>query len=284
LDQTSAIAGLTVGKISYVNALPFYYGLLEDQDHVDFREGSPADVNRWMREGKVDIAPISSLEYALRPDDYFLLPHVCIGSRDFSRSVLLLSRERIEGLDHEPIVLTDKSLSSQVLLKILLKFKYRMTNTFHQAAGGPEELMSRVKACLVIGDEALYFRPKEFMYRYDLSELWWGWTGLPFCFALWAVRRTCYEVSRESVYQFHRRLTRALCRNTEDFERLIRDALGFTIADEQFAALFGYLFNLVYAIDVEMKESLLRFYDYAHQLGVIPSAPELVFLEGVPRF
>ena len=81
-----------VGKIAYVNTAPFYFNLFEGQPISPFLEGTPAQINQLMAKGKLDFAPISSLEYALHQDQYFLLPGLCIGSRDFSRSVLLFSR------------------------------------------------------------------------------------------------------------------------------------------------------------------------------------------------
>ena len=143
---------LRVGRIAYVNTVPFYYQLFGEGAPVAFVEGTPAEINDLMSKGRIDLAPISSLEYALHQDHYVLLPNLCIGSRDFSRSVLLLSRERIEGLNRTKIVLSKKSLSSVALLKILLKFKYRFENDFITRSGTPDEMFEHGKAVLAIGD------------------------------------------------------------------------------------------------------------------------------------
>jgi len=52
-----------VGKIRYFNCLPFYFGL-EDALHnfdVTYLEKDPVGINQAMKEGEIDIAPISSL-------------------------------------------------------------------------------------------------------------------------------------------------------------------------------------------------------------------------------
>jgi chorismate dehydratase len=52
---------------------------------------------------------------------------------------------------------------------------------------------SEADAFLLIGNDALTesFRPTPgFPHRYDLASEWWAWTGLPFVFALWTIRRS----------------------------------------------------------------------------------------------
>ena len=269
-----------VGRIAYVNTAPFYYQLFDKETPVAFVEGTPTEINELMAKGQIDLAPISSLEYAAHQDQYLLLPALCIGSRDFSRSVLLLSRERIEGLNRAKIVLSKKSFSSVALLKILLKFKYHFENDFVVEDGTPDEMLERGKAVLAIGDEALFYKPKEFMYKYDLSELWWDWTELPFCFSVWAVRRKYYNQNPSEVHEFCRNLRLTTECNLQDLETLLKKALGLTIADDKFSQVFGYLFNLNYFLDHEMKEGLELFYRLAARLELTPPVKEIHFIEG----
>lgn len=268
-----------VGRIAYLNTLPFYHQLFDGVASVFTVDGTPAEINQWMSDGELDFAPISSLEYALHPDQYMLLPDLCIGARDFSRSVLLISRERIEGLNGETIVLTEKSLSSQVLLKILLKYKYVFDNEFKVSNKPPDEMLEEGKAALVIGDEALFYKPKGFVYKYDLSELWWDWSKRPFCFAVWALRRAFYEENPAQAFRFHKRLKENTERNMQDIERLVSEGLGLTIADERFTTVFGYLFNLNYNLDSEMLKGLELFYRLAARLGLAPKLDRIHFLE-----
>ena len=230
-----ALKQARIGKIAYVNTLPFYYQLFEDRFAVSYIEGTPTEINDLMSREKIDFAPISSLEYALHQDQYILLPDLCIGSRDFSRSVLLFSRERVDGLNHTQIVCSKKSLSSAALLKVLLRFKYRFSNEFIVSDGMPDEMLKLGDAALAIGDDALFYKPKEFLFKYDLSELWWNWTELPFCFALWAVRREYYEDHPREVVEFYLKLKENTERNLQDLEILLRDGCKLTVADERFS-------------------------------------------------
>ena len=274
--------GIRVGRISYINSIPFYHRLSEKPSSepaspLEFVEGYPAQVNAAMCQGKVDVAPISSLEYLHRQKDYVILPDLAIGSRDFSGSVLLISKEKIDGLDGEKIALARQSLSSCALLRILFKFKYKFKNEFTVENGNPAEMIKNYKAALVIGDEALLYHPEEFVYKYDLSELWWNWTAKPFCFAVWAARREFAEKHPEELKAFYRRLKKNLEANLRDIEALLKDAVNLTFLDERFPKLFGYLFNLNYGLDLSMREGLELFFRLAQRLGGSPRPEKLEF-------
>lgn len=272
-----------LGRIRYLNTLPFYHGLAapSEKNGLEFawESGSPSEINQKMREGKLDVAPISSLEYLNHQEQYLIFPDLCIGSRDFSTSVLLLSKERMEGLNGATLSLSEESLSAATLVKILLKFKFKFQNRFRVEPSNPDKMLARAKGCLVIGDDALFFRPQEFVFKTDLSEAWWDWTGLPFCFSLWAVRRAHYEEHSNEIRRLYRRLKLNLERNLEDLEKLLREGLGMTLADEKFPAVFGYLFNLNYSLDPSMREGLELFFRFAHRLGVSPRPKKLEFIE-----
>jgi chorismate dehydratase len=50
-----------------------------------------------------------------------------------------------------------------------------------------EAMLADHDAALMIGDQSMRAR-KEGLLVMDLAEEWFGWTGLPFVFALWTVR------------------------------------------------------------------------------------------------
>jgi chorismate dehydratase len=164
-----------------------------------------------------------------------------------------------------------------VLLRILLKFKYKFQNRFVLSQSDPEKMLAKYPAALVIGDDALLYHPKEFVYKYDLSELWWNWTEKPFCFALWAVRRSFAEKDPQKVILFYRKLRENLNRNLTDLEALIKNSLHFSFLDAAFPKIFGYLFNLSYGLDSTMIEGLELFYRLSQRLGFSPRLKKLEF-------
>ena len=269
---------IRVGKIRYLNCVPFYHHLEEIlPSQIEFLESVPVKINQAMRKGGLDIAPISSLEYLNHREDYFLMPQLAIGSRDFSSSVLLFSRERIDGLQGAKIAVSRESLSSAALLKILLRFKYKFDNEFFPMASDAAGMLARYPAALLIGNDALFFRPEKFVYKYDLSELWWNWTEKPFCFATWAVRKDFAKRHPEEASAFFEKLQANLHRNLSNLEALVEDALQMSFMHEQFPKVFGYLFNLSYGMDKGMQEGLELFFRLAYRHGISPKPGKIEF-------
>ena len=244
---------------------------------MSFFESHPVEINQAMERGEIDAAPISSLEYLHHQDDYLLLTNLAIGTRLFARSVLLLSKKKIEQLNGAVIALSRESLSSAGLVRILLGKKYNHRNTFELTDQDPEAMLQKYPAALVIGDQALFCQSKELIYKYDLGELWHSWTGKPFVFALWAVRKSFAARHPEVLRDFFETLKENLLRNLADPEGLLKQALGIAPSDKRFCQLLGYLVNLQYTLDADMKEGVLRFFELAHEEGLAPAPKALQF-------
>jgi chorismate dehydratase len=275
---------LRVGKIQYLNCVPFFFGFEEmirekgGMQELSFFETFPSEINQAMQRGQIDTGPVSSLEYLQHQDDYLLLPDLAIGARLFARSVLLISKKKIEQLDHAVIALSRESESSAGLVKILLKQRYGLRNTFDLAEQDPEAMLQKYPAALVIGDAALFCQPKDLVYKYDLGELWQSWTGKPFVFALWAVRKEFAKANETAAKSFQGILKENLLKNLSDPEDLLKKALNITPSDKKFCQILGYFVNLRYSLDVDMKEGVTRFFELAHEEGLAPSPQPLEFL------
>ena len=73
---------MRLGRISYANMAPVFYRLEADVEEV---AGVPTELNRMLLDGELDIAPISSIEYA-RNADRLLYPAACSASPRRGRS------------------------------------------------------------------------------------------------------------------------------------------------------------------------------------------------------
>lgn len=268
---------LKIGKISYLNCLPFYYGLPD----TEFFESYPSEINRAMQCGQIDMAPISSIEYLQHQDDYLLIS-MGIGAELFARSVLLLSKKEISELNGTSIALSQESLSSATLLQMLLKGRYQFDNTFEWTAQDPEAMLQKFSAALVIGDQALFCQPKEMIYKYDLAELWQAWTGKPFVFSVWAVRKSVALESTEKVLSFCGLLKENLSKNLSDPEGFLKRALEMKPEDKRFCLLLGYFSNLRYELTDDMKDGLRRFFELAHEYNLAPAPKPLEFFRCSP--
>jgi chorismate dehydratase len=123
---------LRLGRIGYLNVLPIYHALEtgEVEGHYQVASGPPAELNRLMAAGALDVSAASSIEYARRPEEYLLVPDLAIGSCGPVRSVLLLSRGPVGGLGGETILVSSQTHTSAALLKVLLADNLRLETSF----------------------------------------------------------------------------------------------------------------------------------------------------------
>jgi chorismate dehydratase len=106
---------IRLGRISYVNMAPVFHRLDADVEEVT---GVPTDLNRRLVAGEIDLAPISSIEYARNADRLRILPRLCVGSEGAVDSIQLVSRKPLEQV--RTVAITPESATSVVLTKVLL--------------------------------------------------------------------------------------------------------------------------------------------------------------------
>ena len=197
-----------VGKVCYINCEPVYYGIEEGAEAADcdLVEGTPAELNRMLARGDLDISVISSVAYAQSPGKYRLLSDLAIACDGAVGSVVCLSRLPLQDLDGERVLITQESLTSVYLLRLLLERDYGVRPVYLQGEVS-EVLPSEVAAGLLIGDPALRAsHERRYPHQLDLGEGWKALTGLPFVFALWGAREEFYQENPETTRTLHRAL------------------------------------------------------------------------------
>jgi len=163
------LTAIKLGRISYVNMAPVFYRLDADVEEVS---GVPTDLNRRLIGGQIDVAPISSIEWARNADSLRLLPRLCVSSEGAVDSIQLVSKLPLERV--RSVAVTPESATSVVLTKVLLP----------DATQVP--LGEEADAKLLIGDAALKSAFEDPTPHHDLGRLWLERTGLPMVFAVWA--------------------------------------------------------------------------------------------------
>ena len=269
---------LRVGEINYSNCIPIFYTLKKRHQCADytFVQGIPSELNQLISDGRIDISPSSSIEYAINPERYLILPELSISSIKKVESILLFSKLPMEELNNKTIALTKASATSTVLLKILLKRLYGYRNTFINTEESLEEGLKKYPAYLLIGDEALNANiNKKGLFVYDLGELWYNLTGKPFVFALWLIRKEAALSERRLVSQFYKDL---LASKKEAYNELVNIANNIdahnNIGHER---LIKYWQTISYDLTRKHIEGLLEFYNYSKIENIIKKVPELNF-------
>ena len=152
---------LRMGRISYLNVLPVYHPLEAGILPHDFElvSGPPALLNEMMSRGELHVSSCSCFEYARRPERYYLVGDLSIGSRGPVMSVLLLSRLPVEELGGHEILISGESHTSVALLRLLMRDRYKLDVRFSTGPVTPALRSDNPPtAFLAIGDEALRLR------------------------------------------------------------------------------------------------------------------------------
>ncbi len=214
---------LRSSRMRYVNDLPIYAAF--DAGALTYPGTLVADVparlNAMMREGELDMGPVSAYEYATDAERYTLLPDLCIGAREEIVSVLLISGLPPALLAGVKIATTTESATGCSLLRILLEQRYGVRANFVESAD-PLERARAGEPAMVIGDSAIdaaFEFPSEQVY--DLGALWRDWTGEQSVTAVWVARREIYERRLNEVRECLHALTDAYSWGRANRERVI---------------------------------------------------------------
>lgn len=268
---------LRISAISYLNTAPLMWDFEHAQaGHLfDISYTLPSACARALSEGKADIGIIPAAAYTQIPG-LQILPDVAIASRRAVRSILLVSKVPIEKA--HTVALDTSSMTSVALTKVLFEKWLGRARIFTSMAPDIDQMLAEHDAGLVIGDPALKIDRSRYA-TIDLAEEWIRHTGKPFVFAFWAVRRAALreaDPSLDLATVFRDSRDHGL--ENSSLSQIAREwapRLGLSQADVR-----SYLTeNIHYQLDSGCLEGLQLFYRYAAEIGALPAAPKLRFLE-----
>jgi chorismate dehydratase len=251
---------LRLGRISYANMAPVFYDL--EEGAFEQVPGVPTELNRRLMDGDIDVAPISSIEYARNADRLRLLPQLCVSTEGAVDSIQLITRKPLEQV--RSVAVTPESATSVVLTKVLL---------------GDVDLVpleQPADARMLIGDAALRSAFEDPTPHHDLGRLWQERTGLPMVYAVWA----CRDGITDGLEELQRAHLRSLAIARSEPEARARRAS----ADYGWPAGFlaRYFEKLRYHFGPREQQGLVRFFELAHLAGELETVPPLRFAELSP--
>jgi len=261
---------LLIGEIPYANLFPIFYMLKRESDlsGYEFIEGSPSDLNRQIREGRIDVSPSSSIEYLRHQNKYELIENHSISSAGPVGSILLFSKKPIETLGGLSVLTSSQSETSVALIQIVLNKFYELDCSFQSSTLQLKDALGSSSAYLLIGDEALMESIKwHDLYQYDIGELWYKHTGLPFTFALWIAHKDCCTGKNELYKKFIDDLNRAKSSALNRMETVAASCPLKNMLSEE--GLLSYWKKISYDFSDEHKKGLALFNAYAKELGLI---------------
>lgn len=258
-----------IGMVNYINTAPLYEPWKRRGAEGDWcvEEAPPATLNRMLAAGELDLGFVSCIEYGVHPWLYRIMPDLSISANGPVGSVFLFSKVPVKELDGQLVVLSSQSDTSVLLTKVVLEEFYGVRPRYQR---GELNSVNR-EACaalLAIGDDALRLvEDGSFPVQLDLGEIWKKHTGLPFVFAVCAVREDFCAAQPELLAAIHRRFIE--CR--EEGRARLKDIcmIAAPRIPMEVSACLAYLKGIEYDLAAEKLQALEKFFGYLVARGEI---------------
>src|SRR5258708_17120251 len=274
---------LRISAISFLNTAPLMWDFEQGEmaaklsEHFELSYTLPSRCAEQLKAGTADIGIIPVAAYTEIPH-LAIIPDVAIAAKDRVTSILLMSKFSLAKI--RSVATDDSSRSSAALVEIYLRKFVGLDPGIIRQKPDLAEMLRWHDAALLIGDPALQAQTKGY-YVYDLAEEWRRWTGRPFVFAFWAVRKAALhglELEIDIPRAFQRSRDNGLKHIPE-----IASSCGPRL-DLPATLITDYMTqNVDYFLDSENLEGLRLFFRYGAECKVLPAAPEIQFL-AQPKF
>lgn len=279
-DDSGIISGrpTRLGCVSYLNTLPLIEGLGKLRD-VRLTLTAPSRLIDLLEEDEADLALVSVIDYQRSGMDLVMVPSGMIGCDGPTMTVRLFSRVPIEGV--ETIHADADSHTSVTLARMLVAERRGDGRVPEVVEFDVDEHRARLvdaaehasepewpEALLLIGDKVVTDSPPAMLYPHqlDLGEAWQAWTGLPFVYAVWMCRAE--RAGDPMIATGSAVLDRQRRHNATRLAWIVASRAPVRgwprdLAEEYLSR------RLRYEVTAAHRESIERFFDEAHGLGLI---------------
>ena len=244
------LAPFKVGSVPYLNAVPLTRGIEDEIALVP-----PSQLAVQLRNGELDAALLSVTE-VLFHDLYDILDGIAVASLGEVKSVFLAHQCPLEKV--RTISADTASLTSVNLLKVLMAQRGQAIELV------PLKSYAEARECeavMLIGDQALDFIRSEPPHAiWDLGAAWFELTGLPFVYAVWALRRGVENDRLKA------RLREARDFGLDTLDHIIRSRTEYDLQFRQ-----DYLgWHIHYHLGADEKRGLAKFVELLRKYGFGP--------------
>ena len=238
----------------YLNSEPFYFGL--DRERFELHPLTPSAMTQAASENKLDTGPVSLVGYFQLEDILVPVSDFCIAVTETAQSVLLFSKKPIQELEGGIFGITDETTTSVQLLRVLLHHRYNLKPKAFVS------LKEEYDAFLLIGDNALRQREPQapYSYRYDLGQEWHSWTGYPFVFCQWVMRKDLPEGAQQELQE---NLQNSLDQGRANLDVIAKKRRDLDMSEEE---VIQYLKAFRYKTGPEEKAAIARFRELFYSL------------------
>lgn len=271
---------LRLGQLDYINCLPVYHALEEGllPLEAELVKKPPNVLNRLFMSSRLDVSPLSSIEYARNEDKCIILPDLSISADGRVMSILLFSKVPVTELEGKKVCLTESSATGVALLKVLFDHYYHVDVEYETTVPELNCMMERADGALLIGDNAMqahqYVKEHHIPYHVtDLGETWKQFTGAKMVYAVWVVRKAYAGFNAAAVD--------CLSNTLINSKKIGLSQLPSVIAKAQrrsglpLPVIKDYFQTIKHEFSEDYRKALLTFYNYAYKSGLIDERVKL---------
>lgn len=271
VEPDASPAMVRLGAVSYLNSRP----LIEDLEGLlpgsSIELDYPSRLSDALSANKLDVALIPSIEY-FRRGGYSIVSDACVAARGPVMSVKLYCRVHPGRV--RTMALDEGSRTSATLAKIILAERYGSVPVTESLSMDSSTTDSTADAVLLIGDRAMHSPPESFVEEFDLGQLWYEWTGLPFVFAMWVAHADADMTGLSAA------LSTARDRGIAAVERIADDESPKLNISRQTAHRY-LTHNLHYTMTSAERSGLQLFHELASQHNLVNRNANVVFSDFV---
>ena len=257
-----------VAAVSFFNAKPLLAGL-DDVPEIELLPDVPSRMLGLLDDGQADAAllPVIDLQRATRP--LTVIPAGCIAAAGVVLTVRVFSHVRPERI--QTLLADTDSHTSVALAQVLWWMRFKRRLRIAPLPVAARDVAADAQAVLMIGDKVVARPPIGFDFQFDLGQMWFEMTGLPFTFAVWAAAETAHA------NELHRVLSAARRDGTDHLHELAHTFAPqynwpLDLAERYYTRCLQFDFTPAH------REGLAEFFHYAAEVGVIGEVrPVLIF-------
>lgn len=245
-----------LGIVPHLFAQPLFFGLRRQEEPpafelVESRRAGTAELAIKLRQGQLDGAFLSPIDYARDYSRYRIVPSVGVASERESAAVSLLFRESLHRVGS---IAVDPSAGSEVVLThIIFAEKYDSVPKIVPMIGTIEQALEKADAVLQLGKPGPEMKGRK--NKLDLVDEWSDITGLPYVHGFWVVPEEALSVSElQSIIESGRE-------GASNLKSISRDT--------------RYLRRFGYELNGEVLSALAEFYRMAFSHGILKDLPDI---------
>lgn len=248
-----------------IDDLPLTFGLQQLKDST-LKFGNSNERFKWISEGSVDIAFISSIDFACLKGGWKVFPKICKSTKGPSKRAVLFFNKNLKDINN--IAVHENARTSEIVLKVVLKELHQIETNFEKMSGKLNNSLKQCDAVLLTGDQAIR-ETENNPFFIDLGEEWFDLTGLPLVYGFWIGNEL---TSKKSDFS---KIINAFKSGSKRLDKISKNLPG---TDDKY--VFDYLsLNVNYNFGEEEQAGLNELYRFAFFYGLVDYIPDFNFIE-----